>query len=64
MEQDIIIRCSNVVGLSGASCNKQFSWTAAGQRFFAEHGYQQPKYCHECRELRSGKPVSPARDEE
>lgn len=33
-------------------CGKEFTFTAGEQEFYAEKGFQDPKYCPECRAAR------------
>ncbi|MBR3588548.1 MAG: zinc-ribbon domain containing protein [Clostridia bacterium] len=44
MYEDKILVCKG--------CENEFTFTAGEQEFYAEKGFQEPKYCKECRQAR------------
>lgn len=44
MYEDKILVCKG--------CENEFTFTAGEQEFYAEKGFQEPKYCKECRQSR------------
>lgn len=49
MEEDKTITC---IGLLNKPCGVEFVWTKDEQKFYADKGFQPPKRCKACAQLK------------